>query len=139
MAKFELTDKQRNELEIAEQTVKQIQLLKRIQSVKMRDKGLKNTVIADILLKSDQTISDWIQLYKRKGLEGLLQWNYSGKISVLTVSDLDQLAKRNEEQPFEKASEAKAYIKSEFGVDFHLHWVQKILKKNFNLHTKKQD
>ncbi len=139
MAKFQLTEEQKQELEIAEQTTKQIQLLKRIQSIKMRDKGLTNILIAEILGKSDQTISNWVQLYREQGLKALLQWNYAGKISLLSSENLKKIAKRNEEKPFEKASEAKAYIKSEFGIDFHLHWVQKIMKKNFNLHTKKQN
>ena len=139
MAKFKLSETQKRELEIAEETVKQIQLLKRIQCIKMRDKGLKNKDIAELLSKSDQTTSDWFQLYKREGLQRLLQWNYKGKVSILTAENLLQLEKRNEEQAFEKASEAKLYIKEEFGIDFHLHWVQKILKKNFNLHSKKRD
>ncbi len=37
------------------------------------------------------------------------------------------LQKRNMEQPFEKASEAKAFIKEQFGHEFHLHWVQKLI------------
>ncbi len=139
MAKFKLSDIQKSELLVAEETVKQVQLLKRIQCIKMRDKGLGNQIIADILHKSDQTISDWFQLYKKHGLERLLQWNYKGKISILTAENLAQLEKRNQEQSFEKAAEAKAYIKTEFGIDFHLHWVQKIMKKNFSLHTKRQD
>ena len=139
MAKFKLTEEQKQELEIAEQTTKQIQLLKRIQSIKMKDKGLTNILIAEILGKSDQTISDWVQLYRKEGTKALLRWNYKGRISILSSEDLKKIAKKNEEKPFDKASEAKAYIKSEFGIDFHLHWVQKIIKKNFNLHIKKQD
>ncbi len=139
MAKFRLTKEQKQELEIAEQTTKQIQLLKRIQSIKMRDKGMTNILISEILGKSDQTISNWVKRYREGGLKALLQWNYKGKISILSSEDLKKIAKRNKENPFANASEAKAYIKSEFGVNFHLHWVQKILKKNFNLHTKKQN
>ncbi len=139
MTKFKLSEAQKREIEVAEQTTKQIQLLKRIQCIKMRDKGLSNLLISDVLGKSDQTVSDWVQLYKRKGLSGLLQWNYTGKVSILTADNLKQLERRIEEQAFETASEVKAYIKSEFGVNFHLHWVQKIIKKNFNLHTKKQN
>lgn len=139
MAKFHLTKEQKQELKIAEQTTKQIQLLKRIQSIKMRDKGMTNILIAEILEKSDQTISDWVQLYRKEGLKALLQWNYTGRISILSKENLKKIAKRNEEKPFDKASEAKEYIKSEFGIDFHLHWVQKLMKKNFYLHTKKQD
>ena len=138
MAQFKLTEDQKKELEIAEQTTKQGQLLKRIQFIKMRDKGMKNKDIADILSKSDQTTSDRLKLYKQKGLLGLLQQNYKGKASVLTAKDIQQIADRNSVKAFEKASEAKAYIKEEFGIDFHLHLVQKIMKKNFSLHTKKQ-
>ena len=139
MAKFKLSEGQKQELEVAEQTTKQIQLLKRIQCLKMRDKGLNNLIISDILGKSDQTISNWVQLYRKEGLKKLLEWKYKGKVSVLTEDNLKQLAQRNEEQAFEKASEAKAYIKEKFGIDFHLHWVQKIMKKNFILHIKKQN
>jgi transposase len=139
MAKFKLSQGQKQELEVAEQTTKQIQLLKRIQCLKMRDKGLNNLIISDILGKSDQTISDWVQLYRKEGLKKLLEWKYKGKISILTEDNLKQLAQRNEEQSFEKASEAKAYIKEKFGIDFHLHRVQKIMKKNFILHIKKQN
>jgi len=139
MAKFKLSEGQKQELEVAEQTTKQIQLLKRIQCLKMRDKGLNNLIISDILGKSDQTISDWVQLYRKQGLKKLLEWKYKGKVSILTEDNLKQLSQRNEQQAFEKASEAKAYIKEEFGINFHLHWVQKILKKNFNLHIKKQN
>ncbi len=139
MAKFKLSEGQKQELEVAEQTTKQIQLLKRIQCLKMRDKGLNNLIISDILGKSDQTISDWVQIYRKQGLEKLLEWKYKGKVSILTEDNLKQLSQRNEQQAFEKASEAKAYIKEEFGINFHLHWVQKIMKKNFNLHIKKQN
>lgn len=139
MAKFKLSERQKQELEVAEQTTTQIQLLKRIQCLKMRDKGLSNLIISDILGRSDQTISDWVQLYRKEGLKKLLEWKYKGKVSILTEDNLKQLVQRNEEKAFEKASEAKVYIKEKFGIDFHLHWVQKIMKKNFILHIKKQN
>ena len=137
MSKFTLTLAQKRELELAEQTVSQVQLLKRIQCIKMRNKGMKNIIIADLLSKSDQTSSNWFQLYKEGGIERLLQWNYQGKISILTQDNLKRLEERNQEAPFERASEAKAFIKEEFGIDFHLHWVQKILKKKLQFTFKK--
>jgi len=139
MGKFKLSDQEKEELALAEKTVKQAQLLKRIQCIKLRDKGFNNLVIAEILSKSDQTISDWFQLYKKYGLKRLLQWGYKGKVSILTIENLKTLEARNEKKAFENAAEAKAFIKSEFGISFHLHWVQKVLKKNFNLHIRKQD
>lgn len=139
MTKFKLSEEQKLEIKIAEQIVTKIQLLKRIQCLKMKEKGMTNYNIAEILSMSDQTVCDWIQKYLKDGLNSLLEWNYKGKFSILTKEQLNQLEKRNEEQPFEKASEAKDYIKKTFGIDYHLHWVQKILKKNFILHSKKQN
>jgi transposase len=139
MANIELSSKEKLELENAEKQIKQPQLLKRIQSIKLRDKGMSNIEISDFLMVSDQTISNWAQIYLKEGLNALLQWNYKGKISILSLEHQQVLQKRNKEKPFEKASEAKEFLKEKFGIEFHLHWVQKILKKNFNLHTKKPD
>ncbi len=85
------------------------------------------------------SVSNWFQVYNKEGLEALLQWNYKGKVSVLTLKQQQLLQKRNIERTFEKASEAQSFIKEEFGHEFHLHWVQKLMKKNFNFHTRKRD
>ena len=137
MARIKLSSKQLLELENAEKQIKQPQLIKRIQSVKLRNKGMTNIEIGKFLLHSDQTISNWAQTYKTKGLQALLQWNYKGKVSILTLEQQEELKNRNSEKPFEKAAEAQDYIKYHFGIDFHLHWVQKLMKKNFSLHSKK--
>ncbi len=137
MAKIKLSNEQLLELDNAEKQLKQPQLIKRVQSIKLRNKGMTNIEIGKFLLHSDQTISNWAQIYITKGLQGLLQWNYEGKTSILTVKQQEELKKRNLEKPFEKAAEAQDYIKQHFGIDFHLHWVQKLMKKNFNLHSRK--
>lgn len=139
MAKIQLTKHQRAELENAEKQISKPQLLKRIQAIKLRGKGMNNLEVADFLLLSDQTISNWCQMYLKHGLEALLKWEYKGKISILTLEHQEQLRKRNKEQPFETAAEAKAFIEQNFGISFHLHWVQKIMKKNFSLHSRKQN
>ena len=36
-----------------------------------------------------------------------------------------------------EAKEAKDFIYREFGIDWHLHWVQKLLKKNFAVHLRR--
>ncbi|MEA3317145.1 MAG: helix-turn-helix domain-containing protein [Bacteroidota bacterium] len=139
MTRFKLSEAQLKDLENIEKGIKQPQLIKRIQSIKLRAKGFTNIEAAKILLVSDQTISDWFKIYKTEGLKNLLQWHYKGKISILKSNELEELKQRNFSQPFKTASEAKKYIKEHYGIDFHLHWVQAILRKNFNLHSKKTD
>ena len=137
MAKIKLSKEQLLELDNAEKQLKQPQLIKRLQSIKLRDKGMTNIEIGKFLLLSDQTISNWVQVYLTQGIQPLLQWNYEGKTSILTITQQQELKKRNSEKPFEKASEAQDYIRQHFGIDFHLHWVQKLMKKNFSLHSRK--
>jgi len=137
MTKIKLSAEQLSELDNTEKQLKQPQLVKRIQSIKLRNKGMTNIEIGEFLLFSDQTISNWAHIYKTKGLQALLQWNYRGKASVLTVKQQEELRKRNSEKPFVKASEAQEYIKQHYGIEFHLHWVQKLIKMNFTLHTGK--
>ena len=138
MAKIKLTSEQKLELNNAEMQLDKAQLIKRITAIKLRSKGLSNIEIGEILMKSDQTISNWVQIYLKKGLNSLLQWNYEGRPSILSIEMQQKLKDRNAVKPFDKASEAQLYIKEEFDIEYHLHWVQKLLKKNFNLHIKKR-
>ena len=78
---------------------------------------------------SSATIGNWIKTYIEDGLDGLLTWEYKGKASKLSAKQIKELKLRNKEKPFSKAKEAKSYIEENFNIKFHLHWVQKILKK----------
>ena len=136
--KIQLNNHQLNEIKDAEQDIKNSQLLKRLQAIKLKDKQWKHKDIAEFLCVRLETISVWIKTFSEKGVEGLLEWHYKGKPSQLTEKHKSQLKKRHKEKPFDTAKEAKDYIEKEFGKIFHLHWVQKLLKKNFDCHTKKQ-
>ena len=137
MGKIQLTAQEKRKIENAERQLLKPQLLKRLQAIKLRDLGWSNAGIAEFLLISDQTVSDWSRTYQKEGLERLLQWNYRGKTSTLTPRQQQQLRERNKEKPFESAAQAKEFIRKEFGISFHLHWVQKVLKKNFHLHSRR--
>ena len=135
--KIELSDAELNSLKDAEKRVKKPQLLKRIQCIKLKNSQWKNVALAEFFMTDVHTITSWIKAYCENGVEGLLEWKYSGKVSILTHQHQKELQERNKEKPFETAKEAKQYIKDTYNIDFHLHWVQKLLKKNFNCHTKK--
>jgi transposase len=136
---IELTDKDKLEIENIGKQLKKAQLLRRIQCIKLKDMKWANIKIAEFLGVSSDTITNWLKAYNQGGFDGLLNWDYKGRVSVLTLDQQEILKDRNKEKPFDTAKEAKEYIKEEFGMDFHLHYVQKLLKKNFNFHTKKPD
>lgn len=135
--KIKLSKEQVTELTKAEKSIKNARLLKRIQCIKLKDKSWKHREIQLFLNIQLETISKWIKSYTEGGITELLSWNYEGRSSALTTEDKIKLIKRNQKKPFETAKEAQDYIKKEFCLDWHLHWVQKLLKKNFNFHSKK--
>ena len=136
--KFHLTEKQFLELEQAESQVKNPKLLKKIQCLKLKNIWREHKKVADFLKVRKTTISDWTKLYFEKGLDGLLARNYKGKPPILTAEQLRELSKKNKKTPFATAKEARNYIKEKYGIIFHLHRVQKLLKKKLWFSYKKQ-
>ena len=137
--KIQLSDGELKDIENEEQIVSKTQLLKRLQTIKLKSQKWKNQDLSKFFWVCPDTITNWIKAYKQDGINWLLNWEYKWKISQLTEANKEQLKSQHKDKPFDTAKEAKAYIKKEFGMTFHLHWVQKLLKKNFDFHTKKQD
>lgn len=134
--KIRLTKDELKEIKNAELQVDSPQLLKRLQCIKLKNKQWKHQDIAQFLNIHLVTVSTWIKIYKEKGIKELLQWKYKGKVSLLTIEQQEELKTKNKEKPFIAAKEVVQYIKKHFQIDFHLHHVQKLLKKNFDFHTK---
>lgn len=137
--KIELTKEQKKQLNSAEKNIKNIQLLKRIQSVRFKDMGWTNLEIAKFLNVCNDTITDWLKAYSKNGIDGILAWGYKGRQSFLSDEQLEIIRQRNIEKPFDTASEAVDFIEEQFGIKYNLSWVQKLLKKNWVCHTKKQN
>lgn len=137
--KIKLIKEQKKELKKSEKCNDNIHLLKRIQCVNLKDMGWTNIKIAAFLNVCNDTVGEWLKAYSNNGIDGLLRWGYEGRPSKLTQAQLEQIGKRNADNPFDNASEAVEYIKIEFGIEYNLSWVQKLLKKNWVCHTKKQN
>lgn len=135
--KISLSEADLKEINNAEEQVKKLQLLKRLQCIKLKNEGWKHKKLAQFFSVTVETISHWLRAYKKGGVPALLQWNYEGKVSVLTAEQQEGLKQRNRTKPFDTAKEVKSFLKKEFNIDFHLHWVQKLLKKNFDFHSRK--
>lgn len=137
--KISLSESDLSELKYKEKEVTKIQLLKRIQCIKLKNSNWKNKDLSIFFGVCIDTITNWLKIYKKWWIELLLSWEYKWKKSQLTEKQKEQLRARNKEKSFETAKEAKNYIEKEFWFKYHLHSVQKMLKKNFDFHTKKHD
>jgi len=137
--KITLKEEERQAIMAEKKNIRNVNLLKRLQCLELKDKKWKHKELSEFFGVSMNTITNWLDIYTKKGISGLMEWGYEGRVSVITEEHKRKLQERNKEKPFDTAKEAKQYIKEELGLDFHLHWVQKLLKKNFDCHTKNQD
>lgn len=137
--KIKLSKDELLEIKDKEEEITKIQLLKRLQSIKLKNKNWKNKEIASFLWVNINTITLWIKSYKINWLKWLLSWKYFWKESKLTDEQIKELKAKNNETPFETAKEAKNYIEKHFQLIYNVNWVQRMLKKNFDFHTRKHD
>lgn len=127
--KITLATNEKNALIKAQKSETKTQILKRIQSVLLKDKGWTHKAIAEHLGKGLGTISSWLELYEKEKLAGLLSWKYGGKKGKLSDEQIKQIKKRIHETPFNIAQEAVDFIKKEFKIDYHAKYMPRLLKK----------
>ena len=69
---FHLTPEQLKELKRHEQLNKRVDVARRLQAVRLYGTGRATSDIMDIVGCSETSVRDWAILYKRKGIDGLL-------------------------------------------------------------------
>jgi len=134
--KFHLNKEQFEELVIIEKQVNKPQLLKKIQCIKLKSKWREHKDVWEFLGVSIQTITSRTKIYFEWWIKKLLSRNYKGKITVFTPKMLEEIRQKNKEKPFDTAKEAKVFIEEKYWFKFHLHYVQKLVKKNFTFHIR---
>lgn len=69
---FHLTQDQLKELKCHEQVNKRVDVAKRLQAVRLYGTGRATSDILEIVGCSETSVRDWATLYKRQGIDGLL-------------------------------------------------------------------
>lgn len=72
----------------------------KLQCLRLKDKGWKQEELADFLDVSIASITNWLKRYRNGGISTLLQWDYKGNVSILSLKEVEELQKRNKEKPF---------------------------------------
>lgn len=129
--RVQVSEKQYEELVMAEKTVKSAKILRRVHAFKLMHMDWKYREIAKFLGVTNDTITDWIGIYKSGGIPALLNLHCKGRQSLLKKRQVGILKKESEKGSFKTAKQAKKFIENNFGVSYHLHHVQLLLKKGF--------
>ena len=73
--KINLSNIELEEIENKEKNIKKIQLLKRLQVIKLKSQQWKNKDLSKFIWVSINTITNWIKAYKEGGIEQYLIGN----------------------------------------------------------------
>ena len=127
------------QLKLAEREVSSVKVLKRIQAFKLIYLGWKYSAIADFLSVTNNTLTNWINLYLVGGIDSLLALHYKGGQSKITDEQLSELRNEAARGSFTIAKDVQRYIKQNFGIEYNLSHVQLLCKKNFNYPLRRPD
>lgn len=136
--KFErvkISKQEYNQLKKIEKKIESTKVYQRIQAFKLMYKGWRYLAIAEFLNVTNDTITDWVNIYKKSGLSALLTLKYQGRIPLLSEEQLAEL--RLKKSSFKVAKEVKKYIEDNYGIKYNSNYVQELLKKNFIYPLKK--
>ena len=108
---------------------------KRLQAVVLNSEGRTSGELAGILKAPRSKVSEWLSLYQRHGVDGLLEGYRSGRPSSLTVEQRTQLGDLLDSGPGAYGLDTGIWtspmlawvIEEEFGITYHPGHVRKLL------------
>ena len=133
--RIEISIQEYNKLKKVEKKIELTKVYKRVQALKLIYLNWKYSAIAEFLDVTNDTITDWVNIYKINGLSALLTLKYQGRIPLLSEKQLAEL--RLNKSNFKVAKEVKKYIEDNYGIIYNSNYVQELIKKNFDYRIKK--
>jgi len=127
--RIQLSPEEYQQLLAAEKAYKDSKVYRRIQAFKMLHNGRLNKEIAEFFSVDINTISDWIAIYRKGGIESLLNFDYKGRPRKLNDEQISQLRNEASKGSFASSKDIWQYIKDNFGVEFREDYVPKLANR----------
>lgn len=124
-----LTDDQLRDLKVAHKQTRDKRLADRIKAVLYLHYGLSYAEIAKLLLFDEVTIRRYEKQFQKKGIDGLLEYRYTGGKSRLTFTQEEELKQFFTIQTPQTAMEAVSDIKKKYDVEYTVIGVTKLLHR----------
>ena len=84
----------------------------------MLSEGCPYKLIALSLGISLKTIQRYKKIYEEKGVDGLMEYRYTGREGKLKEDQVKQIEKELEEHLYANTEEIRIYVESEFGIQY---------------------
>ena len=101
----------------------------RILCILLKAKHRTHQEIADILLITTNTVSEWLHCYVAHGLETLCQMDAGGRAPQLAEAQLNELQTELDQHLFGTAAEVAAWVWKSFGVTYSERGMQALLQR----------
>ena len=136
--RIKISKQEYNKLKEIEEIIDSKKAYRRIQAFKLMYKRWKYSAIAEFLNVTNETISDWIKLYTKGGIDGLVTLHYKGGQPRLNEKHIEELREKAGQGFFNFAKDVQHYIEKNFKIKYNLKHVQLLSKKNFVYPLRKQ-
>lgn len=124
-----LTDQQVIQLKLSHKQTREKRLADRIKAVLYVHFGLSYEEIAKLLMFDEVTIRRYCKLFQEKGVEGLLEYRYSGGQSRLTSIQEQTVKDYLKEYTPRTAKETADYIHKTYGIVYSVVGITKLLHR----------
>jgi putative transposase len=101
----------------------------RLRMMLLLKEGYKPKEVATIMRTTERTVYTWKKRYREEGCEGLKTRERSGRKTRLSDEDTELLTRLLKQKGYWTTRDVRALIKSEFGVEFTMRHVARLLRK----------
>jgi transposase len=101
----------------------------RLRMMLLLEAGYKPKEVALIMRTTERTVYTWKKRYREEGCEGLKTREKPGRKTRLSDEDTELLKRRLKQKGYWTTRDVRALIKSEFGVEFTMRHVARLLRK----------
>lgn len=124
-----LTDEQVKILKQAHRTIKDKKVADRIKAVLSLNAGYEYSHVAHILLLDETTLRRYVRQYLEKGIDGLLEYRYTGGQTKLTAREETRLKIFLRDNTKRTAKEVVNHIEKTYGITFSIIGITKLLHR----------
>lgn len=124
-----LTGEQVKILKLTHKTIKDKKLADRIKAVLSLNAGFEYSYIAAILLLDEVTLRRYVEKYQEKGIEGLLEYRYTGGQTRLSLTQEQELKTYLKDHTKRTAKEVAAYVFETYEFRYSVIGITKLLHR----------
>ena len=138
MYKIKLSQNELFELNKRKKQEKNIKIYHRLQSVYLAHKGIDNKEIINILGVNKNSITKWVNIYSKKGLDELCKSINYDRRSAKIDNYIDKIKQDIKDNTISTLAELQEWINKKYSLEIEQSWLFRCCKKNSIYLTKKR-